>query len=199
MGKNMQEFVNILDESILQDNIKFASLFILNYECLRDYLVSQMKGFLSDEFREIDGRWQSVESQKYKDEVKRLDSRNNKLFAALAWFRELEAINQNDIELFLKARDRRNSITHEFASELMRGFSEEDAIMFCSLLDLYRKVDKWWINEIEISIAGDISPNGYDYDAVIGGQAIILSLINEVALGKAEAYSELLHIIRQET
>lgn len=103
MNEKIQEYINILDENILQDNIKFASLFILYYECLKDYLVSQISDFLSDEYREIDGQWQTVESQKYKNEVKRLNANNNKLLAALAWINEVDAINQNDVNLFLKA------------------------------------------------------------------------------------------------
>ena len=195
----MQEFVNILDENILKDNIKFASLFVLNYECLRDYLVSQMRDFFSDEFKEIDGQWQTVESQKYKDEIKRLNSNKNKLYAAIAWFKELEAIDQNDITLLHKVRKRRNSIVHEYAEELMKGFSGEDLALFASMVNLYRKIDRWWINEIEIPISGQYQSDEYDHNGVQGGQAIILSTINDIALGKAGAYKELLQMLHEKT
>lgn len=32
---------NILDENILKFNVNFAALFVLNFECLKDYIITQ--------------------------------------------------------------------------------------------------------------------------------------------------------------
>ena len=37
-----------------------------------------------------------------------------------------------------------------------------------------KKLDKWWINEIEIPTSADDIPSDYDQDNVVGGQAIVL-------------------------
>lgn len=189
----MRELINILDKDILQDNIKFASLFMLNYECLKDFFISRMKDFFCDSYRDVDAE---NKLKAYKSEVKRLDPKKNKLKASLLWFKDLEAVNQEDIDLFYKARDRRNSIAHELLRELSIGFSKEDAELFVSMLDLYRKIDKWWINEVEVQILGDCFCERYDRDAVWGGQAIIISLINDVAFGRADAHEKLLEYIK---
>lgn len=51
------------------------------------------------------------------------------------------------------------------------------------MLEIYNKIDKWWINEVEIPIAGDEIPDDYDRNSVCGGQAMILSIINSIILG----------------
>lgn len=61
------------------------------------------------------------------------------------------------------------------------------------MLLIYSKLDKWWINEIEIPIASEDIPENYDSEGVCGGQAFILSIINSIILGnKGNEYKELL-------
>lgn len=61
------------------------------------------------------------------------------------------------------------------------------------MLEIYNKIDKWWINEIKIPIAGNDIPEDYDRDGVCGVQAMILSIINSIVLGnKGAEYKEIL-------
>ena len=58
----------------------------------------------------------------------------------------------------------------------------------------YNKLDKWWINEIEIPISENDIPEDYDRDNVCGGQALMLSIINEIVFGNVgDKYKELLN------
>ena len=52
------------------------------------------------------------------------------------------------------------------------------------LITLYQKIDKWWINEIEIPISYNDLPENYDSKAVLGGQALVISIINDIVLGE---------------
>lgn len=36
----MDNWANILDENIIKTNVNFAALFVMNYECLKDYVIS---------------------------------------------------------------------------------------------------------------------------------------------------------------
>ena len=38
----MDNWKNILDENILKFNVNFAAIFVLNYECLKDYVINQI-------------------------------------------------------------------------------------------------------------------------------------------------------------
>ena len=82
---------------------------------------------------------------------------------------------------------------HEFLKNLIEGFSEEDIDLFNKIISIYTKIDKWWINEIEIPIAGEDVPSDYNRENVFGNQAIVLSAINDIVLeNKGVEYKELL-------
>lgn len=105
---------------------------------------------------------------------------------------------EEDYDTYQCIRKRRNDIIHELLKNLNDGFTEKDAELFSKLLLIYSKLDKWWINEIEIPIAGEDIPENYDSEGVCGGQAFILSIINSIILGnKGDEYKELLKTLCQ--
>lgn len=111
----------------------------------------------------------------------------------MKWFIELGAITEDDFELYQKIRKRRNEIIHELLKNLENGFNETDVELFGNLLSLYRKIDKWWINEVEIPISADDNPNDYNSDEVMGFEAAVLSAISRILLGnQGERYKEML-------
>ncbi len=193
-----QELFNILDKEMLFDTLTFSMLFLLNYECLKDFICENMRDFLSSEYslNEKNGEIELVESKKYKDELKRLCSKS-KLRASVLWFKEIGAINQNDIDLFFKAREKRNFITHELEHALAEGATKEDAELFVSMVELYSKLDKWWINNIEIPTSPDDNLGDYESESVVGGQALFLSVVNDIVLGNGDSYKDILDDIKK--
>lgn len=188
----MDNWANILDENILKTNVNFAALFVMNYECLKDYVISQVKGFYCDDLCFEKGEAIYIESEAYKQEVRTLDKQLEN--ASLKWFMESEAITQEDFDNYQKIRKRRNEITHELLKNLNIGFTEDDIKLFVTLTNLYEKIDRWWINEIEIPTSADEIPEDYDRDGVCGGQAIVLSIINDIVLGNGgEKYRNILN------
>ena len=92
----MDKWKNILDENILKYNVSFAAIFVLNYECLKDYIINQVRDFYSDN-RKWDGdNYISEETAKYKKEVRALDK--NIENASLKWFLQLDVITVDDFE-----------------------------------------------------------------------------------------------------
>lgn len=187
----MDNWCNILDEGILKYNVSFASMFVLNYECLKEYVIGQIRELYSENIHFEDDKMVCEESLSYKREVRTLDK--NIENASLKWFIKENVITHEEYEIYQKIRQRRNDITHELLKNLNKGFNEQDVKLFSSLLDMYRKIDKWWINEIEIPISGNEIPGDYDMENVCGGQAIVLSIINNIVLGNEGAkYKEVL-------
>ena len=190
-GEIMDNWENILDENILKYNVSFAAIFVLNYECLKDYVINQVRDFYSDNVKWDGDNSISEETAKYKKEVRSLDK--NIENASLMWFLQLNVITEDDFEKYQVIRKRRNDITHELLKNLNDGFTENDAKLFGDMLEIYNKIDKWWINEIKIPIAGNDIPEDYDRDGVCGVQAMILSIINSIVLGnKGAEYKEIL-------
>lgn len=67
------------------------------------------------------------------------------------------------------------------------------------ILELYSKLDKWWINEIEIPISGDDIPDDYNRNEVFGGQAFVLKMINDLCFDiNAKEYKEILEDIKKQ-
>lgn len=191
----MDNWNNILNEDVLKFNINFAALFVLNFECLKDYIITQPRTFYSDVLIK-DGELCCEETEEYKKEVRSLEK--NIENASLRWFMNTDAITEEDYNLYQELRERRNDITHELLKNLNNGFNETDAKLYVKLLELYQKIDKWWINEIEIPISGEVLPDEYDSEQVLGGQAIILSIINDIIFdNNKERYKNLLDELKK--
>lgn len=47
---------NILDEDILKTNINFAAVFVMNYECLKEFVIERIREFYSEHFCLNDNR-----------------------------------------------------------------------------------------------------------------------------------------------
>ena len=187
----MDKWKNILDENILKYNVSFAAIFVLNYECLKDYIINQVRDFYSDNGKWDGDNYISEETAKYKKEVRALDK--NIENASLKWFLQLDVITVDDFDKYQVIRKRRNDITHKLLKNLNDGFTENDNKLFGDMLEIYNKIDKWWINEIEILITENDIPEDYDRNEVCGAQAMILSIINSMVLGnKGAEYKEIL-------
>ena len=187
----MDKWKNILDENILKYNVSFAAIFVLNYECLKDYIINQVRDFYPDNGKWDGDNYISEETAKYKKEVRALDK--NIENASLKWFLQLDVITVDDFEKYQVIRKRRNDITHKLLKNLNDGFTENDNKLFGDMLEIYNKIDKWWINEIEILITENDIPEDYDRNEVCGAQAMILSIINSMVLGnKGAEYKEIL-------
>lgn len=191
----MDNWNNILNKDVLKFNINFAALFVLNFECLKDYIITQPRTFYSDVLIK-DGELCCEETEEYKKEVRSLEK--NIENASLRWFMNTDAITEEDYNLYQELRERRNDITHELLKNLNNGFNETDAKLYVKLLELYQKIDKWWINEIEIPISGEVLPDEYDSEQVLGGQAMILSIINDIIFdNNKERYKNLLDELKK--
>lgn len=154
-------------------------MFVLNFECLKDFVATQIREFYSDVAIK-DGEICYEETESYKTEVRALE--NNIENASLRWFVNMGAITEDDYNLYQKIRQRRNEIIHELLKNLSDGFTENDALLFGEMLRIYQKIDEWWINEIEIPTSSETIPEGYDPEGVCGGQALVLDMINDIIL-----------------
>lgn len=100
----MDNWNNILDEDILKANINFAALFVLNFECLKDFIIAQPRAFYSDVDIK-DGKLYCEETEEYKKEVRSLEK--NLENASLRWFINADAITEEDYDLYQELRERR--------------------------------------------------------------------------------------------
>ena len=192
----MDELQNLFDEHILKRNIEFAALFVLNYESLKEYVVDQVRGFYAESIVFNGDELRYKESDEYKKQVRNLDTQIDT--ASMKWFMNAGAITEQELDLYHVCRKRRNDITHELLKNLYSGFHENDVALFRSMVHLYQKIDNWWINEIEIPTSAEKIPADSNRDQVFGGQAFVLSAINDIILANgADKYNEILELLRK--
>ena len=204
MANSLDNAVRICDKESLQVQLSFMALFIGMFEFMKDTLLSRVESFLcSDMTQNEDGEWVYIHNDTYKNEIEKrlVDGKivKDRLRNTVLWFKDAEAITDDDYELFRKLRDKRNSYTHKMAQHVWDGLPEQDAKGLLDLLDLFIKLDKWWINEIEIPISGEFTPDSYDEDSVESMALLTFKMmINTLFGGKSEEYLEMIQILRDQ-
>ena len=189
MEQELEKFLNILDEERLKPNIHFGSLYVLYYEYLKDTLVGLPKLFFLNHMEFENGKMIGYESDAYKEKVRKLDKHIEN--ASFKWFISVGAVSEEEYSTFEKIRKFRNKIVHELLFLLNRGFTEDEVKCLIELIVIYRKIEKWWINEIEIPTRGDIS-GSYGSENVISGQGLILEIIQDILLNDGKNSSVIL-------
>ena len=204
MVNSLDSVERICDKESLQVQLSFMALFIGMFEFMKDTLLSRVESFLcSDMTQNEDGEWVWIHNDTYKNEIEKrlVDGKTvkDRLRNTVLWFKDAGAITDDDYELFRKLRDKRNSYAHKMAQHVWDGLPEQDAKGLLDLLDLYIKLDKWWINEIEIPISGEFEPGSYDEDSVESLALITFKImISTLFGGKSDEYLEMIQKFRDQ-
>ena len=157
--------LNISDKDTIQNHLTFMALYIALYENFTATFVENVKSFLCD-LGIKDGKLNYRETPVYREKIKNrvVDQKGNKdvLKATMLWLQDEGAMSEQDYSDFLEIKSIRNNYAHEMPRLIMEGVPLENIPWFFKLLDLYGKLDKWWINEIELPISGVVLPGTYD-------------------------------------
>ena len=198
MNDVLHGFQNVCDKNALQENLTFIALYIGLYESFADTVESHVESFFcNDAFLDKNGKIRYKPSEEYVEEIKNrsVDDKgnHNTLKSTMLWFVENGALTQDDYRLLLELKQLRNSFAHKMPQDLWSGLYEEHAKALGDLLSLYRKIERWWIVEIEIPIAGNDVPEGYDADGVTSGILLTFDMmINTLYNGKSEDYLQII-------
>lgn len=186
-----QQWKNIFDRDILRGSVNIIALYITVYELLEDTIISRPKDFYT--IVEFDDRAR----QQYEQEVLALydkeacpgiNTKNKALIASLLWFKNNEAIDDHDIQIFTESRKLRNKITHEMYGAIVEGGS---AIVeqFLLLYNLFCKIERWWILEIEVPITDEIPADAeVDVNGVMSGNMVVLRVIMDILMNDSNSH-----------
>jgi len=169
-----------LNPDALRTNLIVASLYITAFEMLKESILERPREFFSVDY-DKDGL---IVGEKYNEKV--LSLSKSPLYASLFWLKDINAIDDNDIEIFDKIRTCRNDITHEIVNYISKGAETDPLPLFNSSIDLLYKIEKWWILNIEIAINPDFNGKEINEDDIVPGKIMILRLLLDIALGSEE-------------
>lgn len=179
--KVQEAWERFLNPETLRQNLMLSSMFITAYEILKESIVDHIKQFFITGFDQTGWRI----DPKYTSEV--LARNRSPVQASLLWLQEQGAIDQSDIEGFEKVRKCRNEITHELLRLLSEGIGLERVNMFTEMVRILRKIETWWIVNVEIPTNPDFDGNEVDEKGIVPGPLITLQLIMDIALGTGKA------------
>jgi hypothetical protein len=164
----------------MQEKLVSASLFIAAYDLLKESIVGRIRSFYMVGFNE-DGE---IVGEKYETAVA---ARNKSiLYASLDWLRENEVIDKGDCEAFERIRKTRNLLAHELLAIVTAGKDSDHIARFEELVSLLRKIEIWWVVNVEIPVNPDFDGEEIDEGGIVPGPVLMLQMMLEVASGNEE-------------
>lgn len=177
MSKTEDSWKKFLHPETLRGNLISIALFISAYEMFKESVIEKPKTFFSDGF-DKNG---PILSESYTQEI--LSKSKSPIYASLLWFKESDAIEDEDISKFENIKKHRNELAHELLAFVADSTRNLDNSKFTDLVDLLTKIEKWWFINFELGINPDMLPEGADPNEVIPGPIWSLQLMYDIALG----------------
>jgi hypothetical protein len=178
--KIRQSWERFLNPESLRANLVAGSLFIAAFEMLKSSIIDRIRDFFSTGFNQSG----PIIDEKYKTAV--LSLNKSALYASLEWLKNMDAINDKDIEEFEKIKRCRNEIAHEFVNFLSAGPTIDPLPLFPTMTALLSKIEKWWILNVEIPTNPDFDGKDIYENGIIPGPIMTLRLLTDIALGSEE-------------
>lgn len=169
-----------LHPGTLKKNIITASIFSMAFEMLKSSIVEKIEGFFTNGFDENG----LIISPDYKEKV--LSLNRSPLYASLKWLQNADAIDDEDLKSFEHIKRCRNTLAHEMLTFASSGVDFDVVEVFEDMVNLLRKIEIWWFENLEMAIDPDAYPEGLDLEQVIPGPVWSLQMLIEVALGPEE-------------
>ena len=104
----------------------------------------------------------------------------------MLWLMDMDAIDQAEYKSFLHLKELRNSYAHKLADHVWSGVSWDDLASFDKLFELYTKIDQWWINEVEIPVAGVEKLSDEEAQSVSNSALFILKRMRLTLYGESQ-------------
>ena len=190
---NQAKWERFLDPEVLRPNLILASIYIAAFEVLKNSIIERLRFFYVSGFDQNG----DIISPEYEDEVLAKDK--SLTYASLKWLKEHEAITDEDIEKFTKAKKCRNLLAHEITRMLMEGLPDDFGERFNDMTALLDKIERWWIIYFEIPINPELAENidKIDLERIIPGPIASLKMMIDVALGSNETASYYINEFRK--
>jgi hypothetical protein len=176
--KSWEDFLN---PDVMRSRLISASVYITAFEMLQDSIVGRIRDFFTNGFDERG----DILDPKYKSDV--LHRNPSPVYASLDWLKERGAIDEPDLAIFQCLKICRNHLTHELFTVLGKdGLPSDFKPCFREMAALLRKIEMWWIQNVEIPTNSDPDGKNIDYEGIVPGPIITLQLLCDIAPGSDE-------------
>jgi hypothetical protein len=176
--KSWEDFLN---PDIVRPYLIVTSVYIFAFQILKDSIIGRIRDFFCNGFNE---KGEIIDS-KYQTEV--LGLNKSPVYASLEWLKSMKAIEQNDVEIFERIKKCRNTLAHDFSHLTTgTGLPQDFDNNFRNMVSLLRKIEVWWIMNVELAVNPDYDGQEIDESGIIPGPLMSLQILCDVALGSDE-------------
>lgn len=180
MNTTANRWERSLDPDVVRPSLFLATMFITAFEILKNSVVDRIRDFYSVGWSE----GSSTVGPEYQHDVA---SRNKSvLYASLEWLIEHEAIDAKDLETFEKLKGIRNQLAHQLFEVVTGKIESEHETQFSVLVELLRKIEVWWVINIDIPTSPDFDGQDINAEGIVPGAILSLQMLIEVASGNTE-------------
>jgi len=176
-----QSWENFLKPEVMRPRLIMASIYIAGFEALKDSIVGRIRDFY---FAGFDESGDNIDTD-YNAGV--LARSRSPVYASLDWLKEQGAIDDRDVETFDRVKRSRNKLAHELLSVLgSEGLPADFAQCFSDMVALLRKIEVWWISNVEIPSNPDFDGAEVDESGIVPGPVMTMQLLMDIAVGDDE-------------
>lgn len=186
--KSWEDFLN---PDVMKQRLITASIYLAAYEFLVDSITGRILEFFTDGF----SNGEFTVSPKYAAEV--LSKNKSPVYASLEWLQEHGVIVEDDLKSFEQVKACRNFLAHELTAVISGQSKADIASNFPVMVTLLRKIEVWWVVNVEMATNPDFDDAEVDETGIIPGPVWTLQLLLEVALGEPDKAAYYLNEFRK--
>jgi hypothetical protein len=180
MNTTADRWERFLDPEVVRPSLFMATMFITTFEILKDSIVDRIRDFYTHGW---DQTGPTIGPQ-YQAEV--MSRNKSALYASLDWLQEHEAIDEDDLKTFESLKKIRNQLAHQLFNVVTGQVDSEHTSQFPMLVALLRKIEVWWVVNVEIPTNPDYDGQEIDHAGIVPGAILSLQMLIEVASGSTE-------------
>lgn len=180
MTDHNEHWERFLDPEVVRPSLFMATMFITVFEILKNSIVDRIRDFYSTGWS-VDGNTISPE---YASNV--LSRNKSAVYASLNWLLELAAINEADLAIFEQLKSTRNPLAHRLFDVVTGQAASTHQEQFTALVELLRKIEVWWIVNVELATNPDFDDQEIDEAGIVPGSILSLQMLLQVASGSTE-------------
>jgi hypothetical protein len=175
-----EQWEKFLLPEVTRDRLIASSMFITTFELLKESIVGRLRDYYLIGFDKSGDTF----SSDYQNKV--LDRNKSPLYASIDWLVEMDALDKADEEKFDALKAIRNKLAHELPS-IVLGEAELDLVNhFQEAFTLLRKIEIWWVVNVEIPTNPDYDGHEVDEKDIEPGPVLMLKLMLDVVNGNTE-------------
>lgn len=180
MTDHNENWERFLDPEVVRPSLFMATMFITVFEILKNSIVDRLRDFYSVGWTKDD----NAVSSEYASNV--LSRNKSAVYASLNWLQEHEAIDKADLAIFEQLKSTRNLLAHQLFDVVTGQAASTHQEQFNELVALLRKIEVWWVVNVELATNPDYDDQEVDEAGIVPGAILSLQMLLHVASGGTE-------------